>query len=65
MHWAMDKNIIAPGPDYKWHVSKQLDRRLMENEPIAKLDKTDLILPHEQNVWPKEEYLAWRKDVLL
>jgi putative restriction endonuclease len=26
MHWAMDKNLIAPGPDYVWHVSRPLMR---------------------------------------
>ena len=26
-HWALDKNILSPGPDLKWHVSKLLDKR--------------------------------------
>ena len=65
MHWAMDKQIIAPGPDYKWHVSRQLDRRMPENEPLTRLDKTKLILPREQRLWPKEEFLARRQESLL
>lgn len=64
MHWAMDKQIIAPGPDYKWHVSRQLDRRMPENEPLTRLDTMELILPREQRLWPKEEYLAWRREAL-
>jgi len=28
MHWAMDRNLIAPGPDLNWHVSRVLDGRL-------------------------------------
>ena len=28
MHWAMDRNLIAPGPDLNWHVSRVLDDRL-------------------------------------
>ena len=27
MHWAMDKHLIAPGEDLKWHVSPVLDRK--------------------------------------
>src|SRR5690606_34781226 len=29
-HWALDAGAIAPGPDFKWHVSKQIDRRFPE-----------------------------------
>lgn len=65
MHWAMDKNAIAPGPDYKWHVSRQVDKRLRENEPLWRLNGTELILPKEQRHWPRQEYLEWRKASLV
>lgn len=65
MHWAMDRHVIAPGPDYKWHVSRQVDRRLPENALLARLHGTDLILPREQRLWPKQDYLAWRQRHLV
>lgn len=65
MHWAMDKHVIAPGPDYKWHVSRQVDRRLPENALLAQLHGTDLILPREKHFWPKQHYLAWRQRHLV
>jgi len=36
-HWALDANIIAPGPDYAWHVSKVLDERVADNQPLLAL----------------------------
>ncbi|WP_111748654.1 HNH endonuclease [Salinisphaera orenii] len=64
MHWAMDKGIIAPGPDYKWHVSGELDPRIPDNEPLMRLDDKGLLLPTEQRFWPKEMYLKWRHHQL-
>ncbi|NDC10600.1 MAG: hypothetical protein EBZ75_14920, partial [Oxalobacteraceae bacterium] len=37
MHWAMDRNLIAPGPDYKWHVSKFLDPRIPDLRRLCQL----------------------------
>lgn len=59
-HWAMDKYIIAPGPDLKWHVSKTLDDRLPDNRPLLELDGKSLILPKEKAYSPKKESLEWR-----
>src|SRR5690606_31427379 len=59
-HWALDAGAIAPGPDFKWHVSKNIDRRFPENKPLCDLDGTSLILPKDRNYWPKEEWLEWR-----
>lgn len=64
-HWALDANIIAPGPDYKWHVSKALDDRLADNQPLLELDGKDLLLPRDRSLWPKKEALRWRLDHLL
>jgi len=35
-HWALDAHIIAPGPDYLWHVSKALDERVADNQPLRR-----------------------------
>jgi putative restriction endonuclease len=59
-HWAMDKYIIAPGPDLKWHVSKTLDDRLPDNRPLLDLAGKDLILPREKACSPKKKSLEWR-----
>lgn len=59
-HWAMDKNVIAPGPDLKWHVSKTLDDRLPDNRPLLELEGKSLILPKEKAYSPKQPALEWR-----
>jgi putative restriction endonuclease len=63
-HWAMDRYIIAPGPDLKWHVSKTLDDRLPDNRPLLELEDKRLILPREKAYSPKEESLQWRLSKL-
>lgn len=64
-HWALDAHIIAPGPDYAWHVSKVLDERVADNQPLLALAGTTLMLPKEKALWPKEEALEWRMGHLL
>lgn len=59
-HWAMDRNIIAPGPDLKWHVSKSLDDRIADNEPLVALDGRALLLPKDARFRPDPEALEWR-----
>ena len=63
-HWAMDKYIIAPGPDFKWHVSKTLDDRLPDNRPLLELEGKLVILPRENSYAPKMESLDWRLSKL-
>ena len=60
MHWAMDKNLIAPGPDYKWHVSNQLDDRIPDFKMLTELAGKPLFLPKEQRMYPKKNSLEWR-----
>lgn len=60
MHWAMDKYLIAPGPDYKWHVSKSLDDRIPDYRILTDLAGKSLFLPTEQRMYPKRETLEWR-----
>lgn len=64
IHWAMDKNLIAPGPDKLWHVSRVLDRRISDFQMLTSLDGMPLLLPKELRFTPKEEALAWRLDRL-
>ena len=64
-HWALDANVIAPGPDYLWHVSKALDERVADNQPLIALAGKSLMLPKEKLLWPKTEALEWRLAHLL
>lgn len=65
MHWAMDAYLIAPGPDYKWHVSKMLDSRIPDYRMITELDGKPLFLPREQRMYPRKDVLEWRVKKLL
>lgn len=65
MHWAVDKNLIAPGPDYRWHVSKIVDdARIADYQPLLAIKGQALLQPRERRMWPKQEVLAWRLDRL-
>jgi len=59
-HWAMDRGILAPGPDMKWHVSKLVDARIADNRILMSLDNKGLILPRDKRFWPREDALAKR-----
>lgn len=64
-HWALDAHVIAPGPDLVWHVSKTLDERVADNQPLRHLEGRTLILPKDRSLWPKKEALEWRLEHLL
>lgn len=64
-HWAMDKFIIAPGPDLKWHVSRALDDRLPDNRPLLDLAGKQVILPRDPTYAPNPLALRWRVDNLV
>lgn len=64
MHWAMDKNMIAPGPDLKWHVSSALDARIADCKMLVELDGKPLLLPVEARMSPKQTALQWRLERL-
>lgn len=64
MHWAMDAALIAPGPDYKWHVSKQLDSRIPDHRVFTELEGKALFLPREQRMYPRQDVLEWRIGIL-
>ena len=64
MHWAMDAFLIAPGPDYKWHVSSQLDSRVPDHKVITDLAGKSLFLPKEPRMYPRQDVLEWRLQQL-
>jgi predicted restriction endonuclease len=60
-HWAMDRDIIAPGPDLRWHVSRLIDpRRSTGEKNLADLAGKALLLPQEPAFHPDESSLRWR-----
>jgi putative restriction endonuclease len=65
MHWAMDAALIAPGPDYKWHVSGMLDSRVPDHRIFTDLAGKALFLPREQRMYPRQDVLQWRLKTLL
>ena len=64
LHWAMDRNLIAPVREFLWHVSSALDDRIPDFRAFAKLDGRRLFKPGE--IWriPKQDALRWRFDRL-
>lgn len=64
MHWAMDRNLIAPGPTLKWHVSPTIDSRILDFESLIALEGKPIFLPRETRFTPKRESLEWRLKML-
>jgi putative restriction endonuclease len=62
MHWAMDNGLIAPGPDYRWHIHRALDDRVPDFAHLVRLKGRELILPKEARFYPKREALEWRLE---
>lgn len=65
MHWAMDAALIAPGPDYRWHISRMLDGRIPDHKIFTELEGKPLLLPREQRMYPLQNALEWRLNNLL
>lgn len=64
LHWALDKNIISPGPDMKWHVSSLVDKRIADNRPLLDLADRDILLPKDNRFWPRADALKSRMHAL-
>jgi putative restriction endonuclease len=65
-HWAMDRDIIAPGPDLHWHVSKILDPRRSNGEKeLMVLSGQAVLLPQDQAFHPDAAGLKWRYEQLI
>ena len=64
-HWAMDRDVIAPGPDLHWHVSKAIDPRRSNGEKeLHELTGKSLLLPKDPAFHPNAEGLRWRCERL-
>jgi putative restriction endonuclease len=64
-HWAMDRDIIAPGPDLHWHVSKLIDPRRSNGEKeLIELAGKSVRLPKDPAFHPLSEGLIWRFERL-
>jgi putative restriction endonuclease len=59
-HRALDQNLIAPGPDLKWHVSRVVEPRIPDNRPIVDLDGQDVIFYGDPKYRPSPTSLEWR-----
>lgn len=60
-HWAMDRDIIAPGPDHRWHISNLIDPRRSNGEKeLHSLAGKSVLLPQDPAFHPDEEGLKWR-----
>ena len=62
-HRALDKGMIAPGPDLKWHVSNLIDR-IPDNDPMLALEGKKLRLPRDARYHPDKDALGWRLERL-
>lgn len=64
-HRALDRYLIAPGPDFKWHVSKALDARISDYKPLLDLNGQQILFYGEERYRPSKDALAWRVERLL
>ncbi len=65
-HWAMDRNLIAPSPEYQWHVSQIIDSRRSNGEKeLLALSGQKLLLPQDEAFYPDVEGLKWRCEQLI
>lgn len=65
-HWAMDRDLIAPGPDHYWHISNILDPRRSNGEKeLTELAGKTLLLPKDEAFHPDQNGLRWRFERLI
>lgn len=64
MHWALDRHLIAPHTDFRWRVSRALDRRIPDYQVLTELEGKPLFLPREAHMYPKREAIEWRLAML-
>lgn len=63
-HVALDRNLIAPGPDMKWHVSPIFDKRIPDYRDFVDLDGKDVIFYGNDRFRPGQAYLEQRMSML-
>jgi len=60
-HWAMDRDLLAPGPDLRWHVASVIEPRRSNGErALHELGGQSVLLPKDRAFHPDETGLAWR-----
>jgi putative restriction endonuclease len=65
-HWAMDRGLIAPGPDLHWHTSSVLDsRRSTGEKELIALSGEKLLLPKDEAFHPDKKGLSTRCERLM
>ena len=65
-HWAMDRNLIAPSPDFHWRASPLLDERRSNGEKeLFRISGKSLLLPKDPAFHPDSSGLSWRFERLL
>ena len=64
-HWAMDRQLIAPGPDGLWHIARSIIRHRSTGEAeLADLDGNPVLPPHDEAFHPDPAALEWRFERL-
>lgn len=63
-HRALDRRLIAPGPDLKWHVSPLLDSRVKDYEPLLQLAGCPVLFHGAKRYRPSRDSLEWRLEKL-
>ena len=64
-HWALDQDVIAPGPDMKWHVAEVVDERIADHKPLLDLRGREVIFLGKQSMRPRKDALEYRLERLL
>lgn len=64
-HRALDRHLIAPGPNMKWRISKAIDRRIPDNQLFIELEGQRVIFEGKRQYHPARDGLRWRVDHLL
>lgn len=62
IHRAMDRHLIAPGPDRKWHVSKYTGEETRENVTLRELDGREMLPTVEEINRPDKDALECRYE---
>lgn len=65
-HWALDRNLIAPGEDLRWHVSPRIiPNRSTGEAALAQLEGARLLPVHDKRFQPNPSALKYRHERLL
>jgi hypothetical protein len=56
----MDRSILVPGPDRKWHISSLIDREPLDHRDLIALEGKTLPEPIEPAFRPAEKFLERR-----